>query len=193
VAVSVIAPWYEVQRALREGKIAKSKICDDCGQRVSGLELVPVDHPTHPLDLKWQCANCLAHEHAVGSDNRHAVALNASLTHEQRVASGRKGAQARIERTTVNQRSESARRAHALRTPEQRSERARRAAERHPDWPAKRLATMNARYTPEQRSAQASVGAPIGGHVRWHVSRGVVKPDCPLCANGDATADESGD
>ena len=37
------------------------------------------------------------------------------------------------------------------------------------------------RGTQENRSKAGLIGGPIGMHVRWHVNRGIVNPDCPFC------------
>jgi len=45
---------------------------------------------------------------------------------------------------------------------------------------------MRSLLTPEQLSTAGCKGGPKGMHVRWHVNRGVMKPDCKLCQGGVA-------
>jgi hypothetical protein len=35
-----------------------------------------------------------------------------------------------------------------------------------------------------QVMSDSSSGGKLGNHHRWHVARGVVNPDCPLCGEG---------
>jgi hypothetical protein len=100
----------QVQQAVRRGELVRTDKCERCGKTAAqnGRALDGHHHhgydPAHILDVQWLCVSCHAKVH--GAPAAHAV-----RTPEQYETIARKGMAAMLARSTPEQRSERSRKA----------------------------------------------------------------------------------
>lgn len=82
--------YYEVRKALADGRLIRAELCERCAQPSSGRRPLQAHHPRgyetpHELDVEWLCAGC---HHEVHCEPRRMQITTPEQRHAQAVRAG---------------------------------------------------------------------------------------------------------